>query len=209
MAARMLEQMQVHNPGWEWNKTNTEAAINRINRSVHSGSDARITSWKKRSVLNILAHLPKQCKQALYREYKEWGWERSWMTEDFMRQGFWLPGHKLKVSSPWQSVYTVTEVTLEKFIAALSAWWRLSAPTGAHLQVYQAAKPWKQSVDSDLSLDGMSVGMWKLICVCVMWNWLVPECKRAFGQDSQAVLEDLSSTTCAFSHLIPRTCCEG
>ena len=85
MAARMLEQMQAHNPGWDWSKTNTEAAVDKINRSVPPGSDARITSWKKRSVLNILVNLPRKCNHALYQIYKEWGWERSWMTEDLMR----------------------------------------------------------------------------------------------------------------------------
>ena len=154
MAARMLDQMHVHNPEWEWSKDNTEAVVANINASVPPGSDARITSWKKRSVVNMLVHLPKECKNMLYQEYKEWGWERSWMTEDLMRQGFWVPGHKLKVSSPWQSVYSVTEVILERCIAALSAWWRATAPTGAHLQAYQAAKPYKQSVDADLSLEG-------------------------------------------------------
>ena len=81
------------------------------------------------------------------------------MTEDLMRQGFWVPGHKLKVSSPWQSVYTVTEVVLEKLIVALSAWWRATAPTGAHLHVYQAAKPWKQSGNGDLTLEAISVAI--------------------------------------------------
>ena len=43
MAARMLEQTQTHNPGWEWTKANAEDAVEKINKSVPHGSDARIT----------------------------------------------------------------------------------------------------------------------------------------------------------------------
>ena len=167
MAARMMEQMRTHNPGWEWTTANAVEAVEKINNSVPAGSDARITSWKARSVTNLLVNIPKKCKELLYQVYREWGWELGWLNEDLMRQSFWRPGYKLpKVSSHWQSVYTVNADNLEKFITALNAWWKVYAPTGSGLQVYQAAKPWKKIVDSDVSLDGMSVGMWKLICVC-------------------------------------------
>ena len=108
MAARMLHQMHAHTPGWTWDKNNAEAAIAAINESVSSVNVARITSWKKRSVVNLLVHLPAECKDQVYQEYQEWGWENSFMSEDLMRQGWWVPGHKLKAGDAWSHVYTVT-----------------------------------------------------------------------------------------------------
>ena len=166
LAARMLEQMQSHHPSWEWTKANCEEAIKKINDSVCCRSAARITSWKHRSVTNLLVNIPPKCKELLYQVYREYGWEQGWLSEDLLRQGFWRPGYVLPgISSHWQRVYTVNADNLEKFIIALSAWWKIWAPIGKGLQVYQAAKPWKKIVDSDVSSDGISVGMCKLSCV--------------------------------------------
>ena len=111
MAARMLEQMQSHNPGWQWTQANCAEAIAKINQVVIMGNgdgNARIASWKSRSVTNLLVNIPPKCKELLYQVYREYGWEQGWLSEDLLRQGFWRPGYVLPgISSHWQRVYTV------------------------------------------------------------------------------------------------------
>ena len=195
MASRMLQQMHAHTPGWTWDKNNTDAAIEDINDSVSSVNVARITSWKKRSVMNLLVHLPAQCTNLIYQEYHEWGWEHSFMSEDLMRQGFWVPGHKLKASEEWSLMYTVTESVLVHFLKVLSRWWKSIAPGhGTSVQHVQSLKPMKQTT---AECEGMSIAQFLLHCSCVFCNWLLPECEKSFGNYCRAVLEDLVVSKCA------------
>ncbi len=191
MAVNMLQQMHASTPGWLWTPTNIEEAIQEINASVSSVSHARITSWKKRSVVNILGFIPTACKEKLFQQYTEWGWEHSFMNEDLMRQPFWKPGFKIKVADPWQTVYTVSEAVLARFCDHLSQWWKLAAPgTKAPLPEWQAAKPMRQKC-ADPELEGMPSAVLKLHSCCLIENWLVPACIKAFGNESPALLEDL------------------
>ena len=195
MAARMLHQMHAHTPGWTWDKNNTDAAIAAINDSVSSVNVARITSWKKRSVMNLLVHLPAQCTDLIYQEYHEWGWEHSFMSEDLLRHGFWVPGFKLKADPTWSLVYTVTESVLVQFVKVLSRWWKSIAPGhGTSVQHVQSLKPMKQTT---AEFEGMSIAQFLLHCSCVFCNWLLPECEKSFGNDCRAVLEDLVGSKCA------------
>ena len=195
MAARMLHQMHANTPGWTWDKNNAETAIAVINESVSSVNVARITSWKKRSVVNLLVHLPAQCTELIYQEYQEWGWEHSFMSEDLLRQGFWVPGNKLKAGPTWSHVYTVTETVLVQFVKVLSRWWKLIAPgLGTSVQNAQSLKPMRQTT---AECENMSMGQFLLHCSCVFCNWLLPEGEKCFGSDCRALLEDLVGSKCA------------
>ncbi len=192
MAVNMLQQMHSSTPGWVWNLTTVENAIQEINSSVSCVSNARITAWKRRSVVNLLAHIPTICKDKLLQEYLEWGWEHSFLNEDLLRQTWWKPGFKMKVSDCWQYVYTVSDSVLVRLCDDLSRWWKLAAPgTKAPLQEWQAAKPMKAK-DDDPCFEGLPIALVKLKNCCVMENWLLPACIKAFGQDSKTLLEDLS-----------------
>ena len=145
--------------------------------------------------MNLLVHLPAQCTELIYQEYQEWGWEHSFMSEDLLRQGFWVPGNKLKAGPNWSHVYTVTETVLVQFVKVLSRWWKSIAPgLGTSVQNAQSLKPMRQTT---AECENMTMGQFLLHCSCVFCNWLLPEGEKCFGSDCRALLEDLVGAKCA------------
>ena len=137
--------------------------------------------------MNLLVHLPAECKDQVYQEYQEWGWEHKFMSEDLMRQGWWVPAHKLKAGDAWSHVYIVNATVLKQLLKDLARWWKEMAPGHVtSVNHIQASKPMKQT---NPACEGMTIAQWKLHCCCVFCNWVVPECVKCFGNDSLAVLE--------------------
>ena len=198
MAAFMLDQSHAGQAGFTWTKEQVERDIEEVNKAVQEVAGARIGSWKTRSVVNVLVHIPTKVHAKLEAEYLKNGWENSFMTEDLMRSAFWKVGYKFGVAAPWQPVYTVTEPVLLRFISLLSQEWALtlaeleavSSADGVTLKSVQGRKP-AASKPQQQDLQNMTMAQLRIMQSALFENWLVPECVAKFGEGSKSKLEEM------------------
>ncbi len=155
---------------------------------------------------NLLLHMPKSVSERLQAAYIVWGWEKSFMSEDLLRQAFWKCGHKFKAAGQWQQVYECSEASLLRFVNKLTADWQAqwSAPgslaTAAQRDV-DTNKPMKTK-DSDPDFQDISKAHILALMALFLEHWVIPQTRQHFGETGAKQVEDPGPTEIAAHHYI-------
>ena len=191
MAANMLVQTSACVAGWTWTTKAVDDAVANLNEHTKTVSAAKIGSWKLRSVKNLLVNMPRQVYDALQNAYLITGWEKSFMSEDLLRQALWKPGFRFTAAANWTAVYTVTESTLLRFCELLAQTWemQLAVHSGeTSLQDLESKKPMKAKVD-DPEYQSMTVAQVHALRCLVFENWMLPLVGKEHGDNGTRVVE--------------------
>ncbi len=193
MAANMLLQSRSA-PGFQWTPELLTDCIRELNKTVNTVNNARITSWKERSVRNLILHMPPTVRTRLQNAYLFWGWEKSFMSEDLLRQAFWKRGFKFNVAADWQTVYETTDASLLRFANKLAAEWTAQWPAPGSLESMgrrevEMAKPMKMK-DTDPDLQDLPRATILALMSVFFEHWVVPRVHESFGASGVQRLED-------------------
>ncbi len=151
---------------------------------------AKIGSWKLRSVKNLLVHMPKRVVEALQSMYQQWGWEKSPLNEDLLRQPIWKAGYRCAAAGGWVAIYTMSEAALERLVSRMRSEWDRQLPSLADLSLRDIAskKPGRVTVD-DPDYQSMTVAQVYMLHALVFEHWLLPRVREAYGDKGVDVLE--------------------
>ena len=187
----MLMEVARSLPGFSWNKNTLDKELDDLNGKVEAS--ARITSWKRRAVSNIVLDMPETVYTVLTDHYRRYTWERSCMNEELLQDAMWRGQSKLpKCKGEWAKVYTMSEASMLRLARVLVALWEKQFPKATvrrtpirELQASRVTRP-----ASGGEGEEAPAAMWACMA-CFFEHWLLPRVEKDFGPGGVDAVEAL------------------
>ena len=109
-AANMFLELARSTPGLLHQKSLENEIDALSNKVMVENPNARITAWKRHSVINIVLCIPDDVLTLLMQHYRIYTWERSCLNEELLQDPLWRPGQVLnKTKGEWCVIFTTSE----------------------------------------------------------------------------------------------------